>query len=1194
MSNCFFCIPLKNGSQVDLGTFTILSNVTSTVPTVTTFVAPAGTTLTGVPTLSSGSWNGGAGTWTINSLTAQKPETLSGLNLEITDSAVFSALAEADRKVVATTVYPPDTNLANNVKEVFIEGATCEDLSDCISDTNFAQDDLTLDGTRTHDFDSNDMSWTNVGSFSLAGDEGVPISLLLNTTATTAQGVIESNSFGFQLNVDTGAGTDEVVVGDFAATGTSFRVDNSDGTSYWYADSAERFFGPGDGTQIPANDGTADLLVVVNSVDGSIHTVAKASVAAPDGNGIFSVANEGATRAINKYEMKSSSAYGSAPDARFDGFEGAIDGGEFLNYQIGWRVAGETVPTMGLEISASDFSTPSLFTGGYVGFWGNYAAQLGSNTRAFMGIDPIGIRLPEPGMGFTRTGGSGSSRSGFWISQTSLANARVNIHSSAREYYLGNSLRNGTNLPTKDNNQVTFVAIDETTGRLYLKDEASISALNQNFANTNLTLTGARIHQLDSNWITFQGNDTENFRIFNAGQFWVTSGSTAVDGVATVQVTKGVSSRLTFSGENFTSSQVVAAEDTARIQRVISGNTSELLLDDDGGTLRLALRADEYYFGPKDGSQVPTYDGSLTRIIGYDVSTGEIRHTTVADIVGGFADTTLFSENKTLTANRTHAGGGFNFTIDNLGTLEFAGAQVNLDFTQYFAVTAPTAEASPTHVITRNNSTGELTLSTVGELVAAGGNYATADLTLTGARSHDFDSNTVDHTNVTTVTWAGASGSIDIDAFSGAGIVADADAAGTAIVGVNSPSGSAYFRVVRNSREWQLGQITSGTLVLRPITTDGVFQIDSVAADLGFQFSTVDGSMVWEAYTDPADQPGTETCLIGTDTNGNVITIDPAGYAGNSTFFNTNLTQTANRTHNMSDRDVTIQNVGLWRQEFGNSFFQLSSIDQLLVTAIDGTYGSIINAQAAFQQLSNNSASGQSLINLNGGIGLTFNDTTGNYFIDTPPTAQASPTHILTRNNSTGAIELSTLAQASGFTFTDGGNSFTVVTGDTVTLTSTDGSVDIDASTPDAIDFSVQSAIDDAVSSSVLDTVLHIHAVDGNEALSVSKPLKGAISITSAHNGLNVVGVQANVYVAGSGAAGSTQINLIRNRGGVETQVLSSEISFAGAYFAANGTIDNAADDLQTGDLLYAEIVSIETTEPSGLVVAVTLGAPAI
>lgn len=114
--------------------------------------------------------------------------------------------------------------------------------------------------------------------------------------------------------------------------------------------------------------------------------------------------------------------------------------------------------------------------------------------------------------------------------------------------------------------------------------------------------------------------------------------------------------------------------------------------------------------------------------------------------------------------------------------------------------------------------------------------------------------------------------------------------------------------------------------------------------------------------------------------------------------------------------------------------------------------------------------------------------------------------------------------------------------------------------------------------------------VESDTAITVVNGTLG-IPITSELNGYNIIDVQANVYT--KGVTGTTDIQIRRQRGGVDTDVLSTKITIGDEYFASDEVIDTGNDDLATGDMLFIDRDAIHSgTAPNGLSVVIIAQLP--
>lgn len=96
--------------------------------------------------------------------------------------------------------------------------------------------------------------------------------------------------------------------------------------------------------------------------------------------------------------------------------------------------------------------------------------------------------------------------------------------------------------------------------------------------------------------------------------------------------------------------------------------------------------------------------------------------------------------------------------------------------------------------------------------------------------------------------------------------------------------------------------------------------------------------------------------------------------------------------------------------------------------------------------------------------------------------------------------------------------------------------------------------------------------------------------ISESLNGYNLVDAIAGVHT--QGVTGSTDIQIRRRRAGADADMLSTKITIGAEYFARDGVIDTANDDLATGDMLFVDVDAIHTTAPKGLSVTMTFQLP--
>jgi hypothetical protein len=91
-------------------------------------------------------------------------------------------------------------------------------------------------------------------------------------------------------------------------------------------------------------------------------------------------------------------------------------------------------------------------------------------------------------------------------------------------------------------------------------------------------------------------------------------------------------------------------------------------------------------------------------------------------------------------------------------------------------------------------------------------------------------------------------------------------------------------------------------------------------------------------------------------------------------------------------------------------------------------------------------------------------------------------------------------------------------------------------------------------------------------------------------NGFNLVDVCANVY--GVSSAGTIDVQVRRRRAATNADMLSTKVTIAAsAYFAYDGVVNGANDDLNTGDKIYID-VDAAGTGADGLSVTLTFRKP--
>jgi len=97
-------------------------------------------------------------------------------------------------------------------------------------------------------------------------------------------------------------------------------------------------------------------------------------------------------------------------------------------------------------------------------------------------------------------------------------------------------------------------------------------------------------------------------------------------------------------------------------------------------------------------------------------------------------------------------------------------------------------------------------------------------------------------------------------------------------------------------------------------------------------------------------------------------------------------------------------------------------------------------------------------------------------------------------------------------------------------------------------------------------------------------------TIPASMNGMNLTDVLASVYTKGIGAL--TNVYVGRRRSGSNDYMLSTPVTIGDEWFARDGVIDPAKDDVLTGDIIFVEVTAVHATRPKGLSAVMTFENP--
>jgi len=88
-------------------------------------------------------------------------------------------------------------------------------------------------------------------------------------------------------------------------------------------------------------------------------------------------------------------------------------------------------------------------------------------------------------------------------------------------------------------------------------------------------------------------------------------------------------------------------------------------------------------------------------------------------------------------------------------------------------------------------------------------------------------------------------------------------------------------------------------------------------------------------------------------------------------------------------------------------------------------------------------------------------------------------------------------------------------------------------------------------------------------------------------NGKDLTVALAAVHT--KGITGTTDVQLRRRRAGSDVDMLSTKITIGDEWFAADGVINEANDDVNTGDMIYVDVDAVHSgTAPKGLSATLT------
>jgi hypothetical protein len=102
---------------------------------------------------------------------------------------------------------------------------------------------------------------------------------------------------------------------------------------------------------------------------------------------------------------------------------------------------------------------------------------------------------------------------------------------------------------------------------------------------------------------------------------------------------------------------------------------------------------------------------------------------------------------------------------------------------------------------------------------------------------------------------------------------------------------------------------------------------------------------------------------------------------------------------------------------------------------------------------------------------------------------------------------------------------------------------------------------------------------------------KVAFTVPALMNGFLLTAALASVHT--QGVTGTCDVQIRRRRSGSDADMLTTKITIGAEYYAADGAINTANDDLDTGDQIFIDVDAVHSgTAPKGLSVTMTFTDP--
>ena len=832
------------------------------------------------------------------------------------------------------------------------------DVNDILAkqvDSTIYNNDGVLEGNRTLTGGSNDLTFTGLGDFTVAGDSVILDAPIRGTDFGSDDAAVPTTIIGATANGE----LIDVLISEILATEVDSTIYNNDGTLL-----ADRTLtgGTNDLTFTDLGDFTVNASGGVNVTTDTLEVTGETKVSGLDDadDGITFTSIVGATADGTLINVTADDILSNQTDSTIYNFDGVLDGNRTLTggsndltfTGLGdFTVAGDSVildaPIRGTDFGSDDAAVPTTIIGATAN--GELIDVLISEILATEVDSTIynndGTLLADR----TLTGGTNDLTFTDLGDFTVNASGGVNVTTDTLEV-TGETKVSG--LDDADDG-ITFTSIVGATADGTLINVTADDILSNqtdstiyNFDGTllaNRTLTGG------TNDLTF--TDLGDFTVNASGGVNVTTDTLEVTGETKVSGLDDADDGITFISIvgatsdgtliNVTADDILARQVDSTIynndgtllaDRTLTGGTNDLTFTDLGdftvnasGGVNVTTDTLEVTGETKVSGLDDADDGiTFTSIVGATAD-GTLINVTADDILSNQTDSTIYNFDGVLDGNRTLTGGSNDLTFTGLGDFTVAGDSVILDAPIRGTDFGSDDAAVPTTIIGAT-ANGELIDVLISEILATEvdstiyNNDGTllADRTLTGGTNDltftdlgDFTVNASGGVNVTTDTLE-VTGETKVSGLDDA----DDGITFTSIVGATADG-----TLINVTADDILSNQTDSTIYNFDGVLDGNRTLTGGSNDLTFtglgDFTVAGDSVILDAPirgTDfGSDDAAVPTTIIGATANGELIDVlisEILATEVDSTIYNNDGTLLADRTLTGGTNDLTFTDLG--------------------------------------------------------------------------------------------------------------------------------------------------------------------------------------------------------------------------------------------------------------------------------------------